>query len=300
MKKYLFILMFVLVLPMTVSAVTLHLLDASSTVRVGDTFAVAVDLDTGSDSINAIDGVLNFSPTLALQTIRLTGSLVPLWVTQPKATSNTTIAFAGVLPGGYQGAGAISPDGSIMGNVFTLILKAQQEGTAHISFDSQTSVYRNDGNGTPASLVTKSLDIKIVPAEGTPTTVLVPKDTTAPESFTPRVVSGSSFGSAGDVLVFATEDKDSGVSEYDIARSIWGNAPQVTLSWEPVSSPYQLTSSDESEYVYIRAVDAFGNSKVAIVAPQKMGLSRIVNAWWTYIGIAILLMLVVLRYRRRK
>ena len=285
---------------MVASAATLQLLHSTSTIHVGDTFAVGVDLNTGQDSINAIEGAVTFSPELSLQDVRLTGSLVSLWVTQPALQGSGAVTFAGLIPSGYQGSGLLSQAADNYGDVYTLIFKAVSVGTAQISFDPQTAVYKNDGKGTPAVLTAKNVSITIAPSQGTPHDFTLTKDTTPPESFVPRIVSGESFGYQGNALVFVATDKDSGVDYYEFARSYWGTAREDSLTWYKVVSPHFLTASDESQYLYVRAVDKAGNTRVAVVTPQNGVLSVLADSWWMIAVLLVLLVLIVWWLKRRR
>ena len=286
--RYFFIIV-LLILPATSFAAGFQLEQQPGSVKVGDTFTATLSLRTDFDVINAAEGSVHFSPTLALVDIRLQGSLVPLWVSSPIEKEKGVVSFAGVLPGGYQGEGKI----------FTLVFKAVEKGTGRIFFGSDTTAYQNDGKGTAATLSLPTLSFSIGTPSGTPHTVNLEEDVSPPESFTPVVSSGEPFGLRGSVLIFTAQDKNSGIARYDIARSYFQQAKESSLTWIVTSSPYVLASGDNTRYLYVRAVDRAGNTRVEIVPPQEFSIIAFMLAWWpVLIGVAIVVILLI-QFRRR-
>ncbi len=279
-------------LPALVSAAQLHLEQSSAPVRVGDTFILTVMLDSTDGAVNAFEGSLHFLPDLTLQDIRFSGSVVPLWVEKPKQKTTGTVTFAGVLPGGFQEKGVLT----------TLVFVANNPGIVHISFGADTEVYKDDGKGTRAPLQTTPLSLDILPASGAPHRVYVPDDTTPPEPFVPAVLPGHAFGQEGPVLVFDTQDKDSGILYFEIARSYNPRAKDADLSWQVVQSPYVLSpAQDLDHYLFVRATDRAQHTHTASVPPQKISIALLVRQQW----FVILLLLgvigsVILFFRRGK
>ena len=212
--------------------------------RAGDIFIVDLFLDTQSDVVNALEGSLVFSSNLHLRDIRLSGSLVPLWVTPPQEKETGFVEFAGVLPGGYQGTPKRENQRGPRGNVFTLMFQAQAPGVATIALNPQTAVYLNDGEGTRAKLTLAPLSLSVGPSSGRPQEEVLENDTTPPEPFTPLVTPGEPFGYTASVLVFSTQDKNSGILRFDVARSYNRYAIKKNLSWQEAESPYVLREED--------------------------------------------------------
>ena len=281
-----------LLFPAPSFAATLQFVQQPSEVRVSDTFTAELLLHTDTDIINAIEGSVQIPDALSLVDIHLSGSLVPLWITPPAENGKGIISFAGVLPGGYHG----------VGNLFTLVLRAAQESTATISFSNDTRVYLNDGKGTTAILALPTLTFLIQSSVGTPRSVSLEKDITPPESFTPIIHSGESFGLTGSVLVFVAQDKNSGIARYDIARSYEGTVKESDFSWHTIESPYALVAGDSIRYLYIRAVDREGNTRVAIVPPQSFSPIAFMLAWRIFLltGVMIAVILSFWWYKRSR
>lgn len=281
--------MVLLLLPATSFAAGFQLEQQPDSVKVGDTFTTTLSLRTDLDVINATEGSVHFSPTLSLVDIRLQGSLVPLWVSSPIEKEKGVVSFAGVLPGGYQGEGKI----------LTLVFKAVEKGAARIFFGSDTTAYQNDGKGTAAKLSLPALSFSIGTPSGTPRTISLDEDVSPPESFTPVVSSGEPFGMNDSVLVFTAQDKNSGIARYDIARSYFQQAKESNLTWIVTASPYVLVSGDSTHYLYVRAVDRAGNTRVEIVPPQEFSIIAFVLSWWLVLIGAGIVIILLIRFRRR-
>lgn len=260
-------------------------------VQVGDTFIVQVVLQSVSDAVNALEGSVRFPSSVALVDVRLRDSLVPLWLSAPAVQEEGRVHFAGVLPGGFTGDG----------NMFTLVFKAVRAGNAQLSFGNDSVAYRNDGLGTPTALSLHTDAVRIYDASGALRSADIAPDITAPDPFTPEVVSGTLFGFKGRTLVFTAQDGDSGIAGYEIARSYLGGAREDTLSWSPTNSPYSFAQGDSIRHLYVRAIDRAGNTRIAEVPPQDFSIIALLLAWryvFLAIGFAALYLLVV-QFRRR-
>lgn len=286
--RYLFFIALFL-LPATSFAAEFRFEQQTSSVRVGDTFIVNLLLYTETDVINAIEGSVHFPPSLSLSDIRLRGSLVPLWISSPMEKEKGTVSFAGILPGGYQGTG----------NVFTLLFKATQKGTARISYGADTKAYQNDGKGTAATLSMPALSLSISPSSGTPADRTLEKDSLPPEPFTPEIIPGEPFGFEDPVLIFTAQDKDSGIARYDIARSYYRNAKEENLFWHEAHVPYAFVEGDSARYLYVRAVDRAGNTRIAKVQPQEFSVIVFALTYWYWILLLVFLVILPTRFYKR-
>jgi hypothetical protein len=295
----------VLLFPFFAGAAQLHLEKANAPVRAGDTFVVELFLDTGADTLNALEGSLDLSPNLALQEFRFSGSLVPLWISGPQETKPGIVTFAGVIPGGLQIAAGTNSFTTQPGNIFTLVLKAGDVGTATITVGTDTAVYKDDGNGTSASLYAPALSFAILPSTGNPQQAVLPNDTTPPEPFTPLIASGTPYAYRGNVLLFSTQDKDSGISHFDVAASYRPDAGNTDLTWHRATSPYLIPQEDSGMFLFVRASDNAGNIRIEVVPPQTITLTALVHRWALFILCGALLLVIlgawfILRYRRHE
>src|SRR3989344_4170585 len=88
-------------------------------------------------------------------------------------------------------------------------------------------------------------------------------DTEPPENFNPIVESDPNLFNGNYFLVFATEDKVSGVREYRVREG--------TLDWfHKAESPYLLKEQSLKKDIYIKVIDKNGNERlVKLNAPNK-------------------------------
>ncbi len=119
---------------------------------IGDKFKVSVWLETGGESLNAIEGKLIW-PLAKLKLIKIEeeDSIISLWVRKPIIGEIGEINFAGLIPGGYAEA---------EGQLFTLGFEVLELGRGEIVVSGGQALL-NNGQGTPANLVLRNLDFEI-------------------------------------------------------------------------------------------------------------------------------------------
>jgi len=244
-------------------AAELRLVNSIPTVRAGDNFSVELYLHSPTESVNGFEGTIIFGSNLKLKDIRFSGSVVPLWITKPAEKEKGRVEFAGILPGGYQGA--VNPEVQ-KGDIFTLLFEAVAEGDTKIYFDTDAKVYLNDGEGGLSDLSKKELSFAILPPAQSKNKILINEDVSPPESFTPIITSGQPFEHDGLVLVFNTQDKDSGISHYKIGYSNLPKRDGGNIFWQEAESPFFLPTQNKKLFVYVGAVDKSGNERVEVVS----------------------------------
>ncbi len=119
----------------------LYLAPISESRQVGETFDLAVRVDSSNQAINAVSGVLNFSQNnLEVANISKAGSVLSLWVDGPIFNNDKgEIRFSGGLPSpGFQGTA---------GTILHIIFKAKSAGVGSIIWKKGV-VLANDGSGT--------------------------------------------------------------------------------------------------------------------------------------------------------
>jgi hypothetical protein len=140
--QFLICALFIAVFPSYASAsATLSLIPASGSYTIGNNFSVSVDVDTGGDSINAIQADLTFNNTkLAVSSVDTSSSILKIWVQYPSFSNSAgTINFSGGVPAvGFSGTGTI----------FTINFKGIAVGSGDVSFGTDGQVLLNDGSGT--------------------------------------------------------------------------------------------------------------------------------------------------------
>lgn len=122
-------------------AATLTLLPSDTDLEVGDTFDVAVVLDTEDVDVNAIEIEIEF-PADKLQVVSPnTGrSVIEIWAGQLRFNNKLgLIEMRGGIPGGLNIKNGL---------VTTIQFRVRSSGSAAIQFTSKTTVLANDGLGT--------------------------------------------------------------------------------------------------------------------------------------------------------
>ncbi|MCH8987018.1 hypothetical protein IIA94_02515, partial [Patescibacteria group bacterium] len=230
-----------LLLPVGAEAAEFRLESDLSNIGVGDEFLVTLQINTQGESINALEGEVVFpEESLELQTIQEKGSIVNLWIEGPHGKQGI-VAFSGLTPGGYRGEGVI----------FSLVFKAKTQGTDFITIEKAKALL-NDGQGSPDSVTTLPFQFFVSTQSLTPRTLdTQEEDKEPPEPFDLRVAQDSTIFDGQNFLVFATQDKSSGVDYYEVSFARKGE----TTSWERAVSPFLLEQYDEIKEIRVKAVD---------------------------------------------
>lgn len=247
-------------------------------------FLVSVYLNTEGESINAFEGKLFFpSDFLEKKEIRDGNSLINFWVERPdlkpsvNGEKREAISFSGITPGGFLGT---------KGFLFSVVFRAKKSGEGTIGTDNLRFL-RNDGTGTPAKVkalpFSFSISGKTVP-EGTVFEAI--KDSEPPESFTPLISKDQNLFDGKFFLVFATQDKGSGLDYYEVKE-------EGSESFSRAESPYLLKNQRLDAKILVKAIDKAGNERVAEVPAQNL-------ASWKQIAILLFLMALAIFVFRKK
>ena len=257
-------------------------------IGVGQQFQVDISLNAENEAINAVEGKIVFpGELLELKEIRDGNSIINFWVERPKTESNNQIIFSGITPGGY-----IDKQGLI----FSTIFQSKNEGKGTIEIQEAKTLL-NDGKGTEASLTISNFQFLIskqIPISQIPIPEI--KDTDPPEDFKPEVASDPTIFDGKWFLVFATQDKGSGVDHYEV-KETRQRFLDIFSKWVTAESPYILRDQELRSYVFVKAVDKAGNERIIVLPPQK-SLSWYENYW--ILGILIMIGLIVAGISLRK
>lgn len=256
----------------------------------GDEFLVNVFLNTEGESVNAVEGKLIFPENLLeLKEIRDGNSIVNFWIDPVRTEISNgvehpgTIIFSGITPGGFQEA---------KGFIFYAVFQARISGTGTIKvLDSK--ILLNDGRGTEANVKISPFQFFILEKGQIVQSVIQPaEDTDPPEHFNPEIVQIPNMFNGQWFLVFATQDKGSGIDHYEACE---GSKTKCVVA----ESPYALKDQKLRSYIYIRAVDKAGNKRIERLLP--MYPLKWYEIWWIW-GIIILgvLSAIVVGYLIRK
>lgn len=232
--------------------------------------AVRVLVDTEGQVINAFEGEIRVTGAAEASQVLTGESVVPLWVTRPSVES---LKFAGIVPGGYEGAS---------GQLFSVVLSGTPGSQATVSLVA-ASMLLNDGEGTPAQVRSLPVTVSI---SGEPQ--LGVRDSEVPE-FSEAVVSRDDaiFGGAWFVA-FNAQDAETGIERYEVAESLSGIG-KANLVWKSATSPHQLADQTRRSTIFIKAIDGAGNEVVTSIEPEDVsGPYR-----YALIGIVLLAILVI-------
>jgi len=236
---------FVAIFMFYVSGFVFHVFAATAVVKI----------DTVVEDVNALEGTLILPESMRINEIQTGNSVILFWITTPEQVGNT-ITFAGITPGGFTGAYP----------VFTIHGIFTKEDLEQAHFKSVLAL-KNDGTGESVP-VTMSLSF-----------VAFKDDTELPEEFTPTIATDPNIFDGKYFLVFATQDKGSGISRYETREGRWG--------WfKEVESPYLLKYQKLNRDVYVKAIDNAGNERIALVP------ARTHRTWWESYGLFAMLMII--------
>jgi len=231
---------------------------------VASAATTVVEIDTGKEEINALEGTLVLPENMVVRKIQTGNSVISLWIEKPHQREHI-IMFAGITPGGFTGAYPI----------FTISGEFDTRDLERIQFESVNAL-KNDGSGTSVGV-----SMSLSPIE-------MKADTEPPEDFTPVIASDPSVFDGEYFLVFATQDTGSGIARYEVREGTWG--------WfREAESPYLLKHQQLDRDVYVKAIDSDGHERVAVLE------ARVHRAWWVPFGlfaILIVFILVVVAYKK--
>lgn len=212
----------------------------------GDEVVVTILAHT-NESLNATEGVLQYPhDKLSLTEIRDGDSVIHFWV-QKEETEPGVFRFSGITTGGFTG-----PKNNIISLVFTV--KAAGEVPLTLT---QASLLRNDGDGGNAlTTIRNKVLTSNLGKDNTETQYTV--DEEVPEYFTPEIIRNQNVYDGAPVLVFATQDKGSGMSHYEVREGRFGFFTKAT-------SPHPLKHHALQKTIYIKAVDVRGNERLVIL-----------------------------------
>lgn len=278
MKKYFLAILAVWFLASPASAAILSLESQKSSMAQEQLFELKVYLNTQNQDINALEGEIIFpNDQLQFQEIRSADSLVTFWVESPALVSDGRIKFSGIVPGGYW---------SNHGLVFSVVFKSLIFGSGNVSF-ANTRVLLNDGQGTVAGLSSLPWSFAVTETEPIILNEVKPiVDRDPPEIFTPMITQIADIAGQNYLLVFATQDKGSGIDHYEV-REGKGDFNRAT-------SPYVLTNQNLDQKIIVKAVDKNGNERLAELAavnPQPVWYEKF---WFSGIIVGAILTLIVL------
>ncbi len=288
-----FISLSVLVYADSVLAAKLYLDTPAQEVGIGQRMEVVVRLDTEGEIINAVEGTVELPSLVSVENIRDGNSLIAFWAERPHRATDYSITFSGIIPGGWRGNN---------GELFSFIIETHGEGSKTITI-SKARTLLHDGEGTETTTKVAPLALRVSVSTPLFDFVEVAEDTEPPEQFIPQIAQDPNIFSGDRFLVFATQDKQSGIDHYEVLETRTYLEDEEMGVWEVAESPYRIKDQRLKNLVYVRAIDRAGNTRVAIF---KLPLFDVITEPifgkpvrpFPAIGIGIVLLLIIfLAYR---
>jgi len=266
-------------------------------IRVGETFETGFFIDTEEKDTNAIEGKIIFpEKLLSLKEIRSGNSVINFWIEKPNVKNNE-VSFSGIIPGGYL---------SKKGLILSLVFHSLENGGGIVEIKNIT-VLANDGKGTPIETTFNNISLQILEKtnaslisaskSSTPETIISEeKDLIIPETFEPKVVSDSNAYDGKYFLVFATQDKGSGIDHYEVLEQkilkvfslefvIWKSG------WNKTDGSYVLKDQGIHSFIQVKAIDKSGNERIATISPRNP--VKWFEIWWIWGIMAVVLTVLI-------
>ena len=260
MKKIIYkkiILICAFVFPLITNASEVRLETSRADLAQGDEFTVTAIMHS-QESINAIEGEIIFdNEILEIKEIRDGNSSINFWIEKPYVKSNNKIFFSGITPGGLEG---------VNNKLLSVVFVAKKTGKT-ILFPNNIVALQNDGLGTPITMDISDVEVLVRSGDAN-TYIEYLADTVQPEYFNPIIAKDTGLFDDKYFVSFATQDKDSGISHYEIKEYTFRILSLFT-PWKKVQSPYVLSDQRLTSYVEIKAVDNNKNFRVVKVLPQN-------------------------------
>jgi hypothetical protein len=332
-KQLFFALVIFLALPRMTEAAVLYFSPSGGEEKVGDVFTVdaKIDLESGEECVNVIEGVIGFdSNFLEAVDFSVGDSMLSLWINLPKNTDMPEVnrlarlSFSGGTPGGYCGKIPGDPGASnIIGKLIFKVKNYQPEiaaaSKARVFFLDTTRVLQNDGIGSAAKVTRQEASYFIAKSDAAPKQewdTLLTADKTPPEPFILEIQQNSDLYNGRYYLIFSTIDKQTGLDHYSIQetkRSVseqrfWGKLFSVMVNdgvseaeWLPVESPYVLLDQRLKSDIRVKAVDKAGNERIAEYIPKEEGRTSLnILKFWPLVLLLIVIVSAISLYSYRR
>lgn len=277
-------------------AAKLELNSPVSEIGTGQQFKIDLMLDAENEDINAVEGIVAFSPAiLELKSVKDGDSIINFWIEKPNQKEAGRIKFSGIVPGGFRGILGPYWEGYKPGKVFSLIFAAKSEGGGAVEIKN-AKVLLNDGQGTPANVQISNFQFNIKDVGRPYINDVRRPDIDPPELFAPEVASNPNIFGGKWFLVFAAQDKISGIDHYELQETP-GREPNKN-NWHAAESPFLLKDQSLSSYIFVKAVDRSGNSRIVYLPPKVSWYQKPI-VYIPIIFIALIGVIIIWRWIRK-
>ena len=221
-------------------------------------FSVGLKIDA-KNQINAISVGIFIPPEITLIDAVIGNSIINFWVEKPNFDeSSRLLTFSGIIPGGFQGEKE---------PLLTIKIKtAGQEEKAVLTFNKEkTKIYLHTSEGVEDSLELESLTLPIIKGKEN---ITIKNDNDPPENFKPEISRDPNIFENRQFLVFAAQDKGSGVEYYKV-KETRQKFFSAFSRWTTAETPYILRDQKMRSYVFVKAIDKAGNERITKILPEN-------------------------------
>lgn len=262
----------------------------SGQTEIGINNQVRVDLilDTQGENINAVEGAVIYPRgVLGIKEISDGNSIVNFWIQKPKIALDNKIVFSGIIAGGYNGKG----------KVFSVVFQTLKEGNVSLAAED-VKIFLNDGQGTSKIVSIENFELAVLSDFiGGDSRNTAEPDAELPESFQIYLSNDENVFNGKWFIVFATQDKKSGIDHYEVSERKQGFLNFLTPSdWVIAESPYLLKDQELKSDIYVRAYDKKGNSRIVYLSvPNHL---KWYENWLVWVIILIVAVAVYARFKK--
>jgi hypothetical protein len=234
-----------------VFALSVSLEQENKTYLKGEHFIVHARVSTENQSINAFESRLVFSDDkVELIDVQDGNSLITFWLEKPVPGTKGDSAISGIIPGGYLADNAY---------LASFIFKAKESGDISIALKENKAILNKEEIKTVYAKDTQ-INGEILKEATTTVRAFINEieDKNPPEIFKPEISQDKELFGGKYFIVFATQDKGSGVDRFEIRE---GRKEDFVIA----ESPYILSDQTLNSVIYIKAYDKKGNVREQVV-----------------------------------
>ena len=171
------------------------------------------------------------------------------------------------------------------GKLFSLIFEIERAGAAVVGIRDVVAL-RNDSQGSKSNIRSLFESTFVVESMNTESTLSVSKDSIPPEPFQPVITRDNDVFEGKWFVVFATTDKDSGLSHFEVKEG-WG-------SFVVAESPYLIKNQRAKNRIQVKAIDNAGNERIEEAVFDSVSISFSKDAIY---AIIIVLLTIIMSLR---
>jgi hypothetical protein len=240
-------------------AADLRLVPTEIPVTTGQVFGMVVKLDAAPSVVNAFELKIVFNDSkLTYQYATDATAVTSFWIRYPYLCEAGVLCLSGMIPGGFSG----------FDQELVIVYFTPKESGATTVLTEDIRILAHDGKGTEIPVTTTPLEIIVEESASLSEAQPVISDREPPEPFVPYIATDDAVENGAHMLIFDTKDKQSGVAsyfvkEYSLPVLRWFTA------WKKAESPYILTDQSRKSTIAVKAVDVYGNERIAYVSVEE-------------------------------